>query len=234
MPANAFNSVGGYTVNIPPVTIIDTNGNITAPRANISGNVAIGGNIAVSGTVSATNFIGNVQGNITANITISGTDGAVLFNDNSLAGSADGVLYNKGTKSLTVEEKLTANNFSLGLGVNQFYEITSFIATTSSTTANQVLHKTPAPNICGVEYTIIATDSTANTRQISKLNAIVLGTDVGYSEFGTADSPSGSPGVGDFRVTYEPSLIGGNVALTVTPQSSNSTQYKILIVNYKS
>jgi hypothetical protein len=62
----------------------------------------------------------------------------------------------------------------------------------------------------------------------------VLGTDVGYSEFGTADSPAGSPGVGDFRVTYEPSLIGGNVALTVTPQSSNSTQYKILIVNYKS
>jgi len=234
MAANAFNSVGGYTVNIPPVTIIDTNGNITAPRANITGNVAIGGNIAVSGTVSATNFVGNVQGNITANITISGTDGAILYNDNSLAGSAAGVIYDKATKSLTVEEKLSANNFALGLGVNQFYEITSFIATTSSNTANQVLHKTPASDICGVEYTIIATDSTANTRQISKLNAIVLGSDVGYSEFGTADSPVSSPGVGDFRVSFEPSGLGGNVTLTVTPQTSNSTEYKILIINYKS
>ena len=131
--ADAFNSVGGYTVGIPPVNIVDTNGNITAPKATISGNIAVGGNIAVSGSITATNFYGNVQGNITANITISGTDGALLFNDNSLAGSAAGLIYNKATKSLTVEENLTANNFSLGLGNNQFYTISSFIATTNST-----------------------------------------------------------------------------------------------------
>ena len=233
MAADAFNSVAGYTVNIPPVTIIDANGNLTVPKANIAGNLYISNNLTVAGDISATNFVGNVQGNITANITISGSDGALVFNNAGLAETAEGVIYDKPTKSLTVEEKLTANNFALGLGDNQFYEITSFVASTTSTTANQVLHKIPAGTICGVEYTIIATDSTANTRQISKLNAIVLGSDVGYSEFGTADSPVSSPGVGDFKVNFEAGGLTGNVILTVTPQSAHTTDYKILIIRYK-
>jgi hypothetical protein len=233
MAADAFNSVGGYTVGIPPITILDSNGNLTVPKANIAGNLYISNNLTVVGDIAATNFVGNLQGNISANITISGSDGALIFNNNSLAETAEGVIYNKPTKSLTVEEKLTANNFSLGLGVNQFYEITSFIAITSSTTANQVLYKIPAHTICGVEYTIIATDATANTRQISKLNAIVLGSDVGYSEFGTADSPVTSPGVGDFKVNFEPGGATGNVVLVVTPQTAHSTDYKILVTRYK-
>ena len=233
MAADAFNSVGGYTVGIPPITILDSNGNLTVPKANIAGNLYISNNLTVVGDIAATNFVGNLQGNISANITISGSDGALIFNNNSLAETAEGVIYNKPTKSLTVEETLYANNFALGSGVNQFYKVTSFIATTSSTTANQILYRIPANTICGVEYTIIATDATANTRQISKLNAIVLGSDVGYSEFGTADSPVSSPGVGDFRVSFEVGGLSGNVVLTVTPQTAHSTNYKILIISYK-
>jgi hypothetical protein len=233
MAADPFNSVAGYTVNIPPITIIDSNGNLTVPKANVAGNLYISNNLTVAGDIAATNFIGNVQGNISANISISGTDGALVYNNLGLAETAEGVIYDKTSKSLTVEEKLTANNFALGLGVNQFYEITSFVASTSSSVANQVLHKIPAQTVCGVEYTIIATDSTANTRQISKLNAIVLGSDVGYAEFGTADSPVSSPGVGDFRVNFEPGGGTGNVVLTVTPQTAHTTDYKILIISYK-
>jgi hypothetical protein len=234
MAANAFNSVGGYTVNIPPVNIIDTNGNITAPRANISGNLTVGGNAAVSGSITATNFYGNVQGNITANITITGTDGSLLFNDNSLAGSASGVIYDKATKSLTVEENLTANNFSLGLGNNQFYTISSFIATTNSTAVDQVLHRVSASTVISMDYTIIATDTIGNTRQTSKLIASVLGTDVGYYEYGTIDAPISSPGVGDFKVNYESGgIASGNVTLTVTPKAAHLTNYKVLITSYK-
>ena len=234
MAAEAFNSVGGYTVGIPPVNIVDTNGNITAPKANIAGNLTVGGNAAVSGSITATNFYGNVQGNITANITISGTDGSLLFNDNSLAGSASGVIYDKVTKSLTVEENLTANNFSLGLGNNQFYTISSFIATTNSTAVDQVLHRVLASTVISMDYTIIATDTIANTRQTSKLIASVLGSDVGYFEYGTIDAPISSPGVGDFKVNYESGGIGsGNVTLTVTPQAAHLTNYKVLITSYK-
>jgi len=233
MAADPFNSVGGYTVGIPPITILDANGNLTVPKANIAGNLYVSNNVTVAGNISATNFVGNIQGNISANITIAGSNGALIFNNATLAESAEGLLYDKPTKSLTVQETLFANNFALGSGVNQFYEVTSFIASTNSATANQILYKIPAQTICGVEYTIIATDSVANTRQISKLNAIVLGSDVGYSEFGTADSPVSSPGVGDFKVNFDPGGAYGNVTLTVTPQSAHLTDYKILIVSYK-
>lgn len=233
MAADAFNSAGGFSVGIPPIPVIDLNGNITASKATISGNIAVGGNIAVSGAISATNFYGNVQGNITANITISGPNGAVLFNSYGLANTATGVTYDIDTKSLTIEENLTANNFSLGLGENQFYNILSLVSTTISTTTNQVLHKVLATTVCAMDYTIIATDTVANTRQTSKLIASVLGNDVGYYEYGTIDAPISSPGVGDFKVNFEPGNLGGNVTLTVTPQTSNLINYKILVTSYK-
>ena len=53
MAAEPFNSAGGYTVGIPPVSIIDDNGNITAPYANISGNIDVGGSIVAVGNVTA-------------------------------------------------------------------------------------------------------------------------------------------------------------------------------------
>ena len=84
-------------------------------------------------------------------------------------------------------------------------------------------------SICSVDYTIIATDGTGNVRQTSKLFASVLGTEVGYFEYGTIDVPAESPGVGDFRVQYD----SGNVLLVVTPMSSNLTTYKIMITSYK-
>lgn len=233
MAADAFNSAGGFSVGIPPVNVIDGNGNITAPKANIAGNIAVGGNVAVSGSITATNFYGNVQGNITANITITGPNYALLFNSYGLAATADSFKYNPDTKSVTVEENLTANNFSLGLGDSQFYTISSFVATTNSAVADQVLHKVLAPSVCSMDYTIIATDATANTRQTSKLIASVLGNDVGYYEYGTIDAPVSSPGVGDFKVNYEPGNFGGNVTLTVTPQSAHLTNYKILVTSYK-
>lgn len=233
MPADAFNSVGGYTIGIPPVNVIDTNGNLTCNRATI-GNLAVSGNVAVSGTITATNFYGNVQGNITANISIYGNSGEIVFNDNGFASSAEGVVYDNVDKSLTVENKLTANSFALGLGVNQFYSIDSSIVTTNSLTANQVIHRIPAQTVAGLEYTIIATDTVANTRQMSKLNAIVLGNDVGYAEFGTTDAPITSEGVADFRVQLEGLGFTANVVLTATPLSAHLTNYKILVISYKS
>jgi hypothetical protein len=84
-----------------------------------------------------------------------------------------------------------------------------------------------------MDYTIIATDTIANTRQTSKLIASVLGNDVGYFEYGTIDAPITSPGVGDFKVNYEGGGGPGNVTLTVTPQAAHLTNYKVLITSYK-
>lgn len=230
--SDPFNAPGGYTVGIPPIQVVAANGYITADRASF-GNVAMSGNLAVSGEITATNFYGSLIGNINANITVSGSNGAVLFNDNGLAVSAEGVLYNKGDRSLTVENDLSATTFTLGLAPNQFYEISSQIATTSSTSANQVLHRIYASSIIAVDYTIIATNTVLNQRQVSKLDAAILGNTVEYSEFGTVDLPQSSPGVADFKVSFESGGGAGNVVLTATPVASDLTEYKILITKFK-
>ena len=135
--SDPFNAPYGYSVGIPPIQVVAANGFITANRASF-GNVAMSGNLAVSGEITATNFYGSLIGNINANITVSGSNGAVLFNDAGLAVSAEGVIYDKGDRSLTVENDLAASTFTLGLAPSQFYEISSQITTTSSTSANQV------------------------------------------------------------------------------------------------
>jgi hypothetical protein len=230
--SDPFNAPGGYTVGIPPIQVVAANGFVTADKASF-GNVAMSGNLAVSGAITATNFYGSLIGNINANITVSGSNGAVLFNDNGLAVGADGVVYNKGDKSLTVENDLAAKTFTLGLAPSQFYEISSQIATTSSTSANQVLHRTYASSIIAVDYTIIATNTVLNYRQVSKLDAAILGSTVEYAEFGTVDLPQSSPGVADFRVSFESGGGAGNVVLTATPVATDLTEYKILITKFK-
>ena len=228
----AFNAVGGYTVSIPPIQLIDTSGNITSPHVTTS-NLTVSGNAAVSGDITATNFYGNVQGNIEANIIISGDDKGVLYNNNGTVTVSQGLSFNNASNALSITGDLSANSLALGTGENQFYSVTSLIATTSSGASDQVLHRVLANTVCGIEYTVIATDTNANIRQISKLNAIVLNSDVGYIEFGTAVAPSISPDVGDFKVSFAAGGPNGNVILTVTPYSANSTQYKIIITSFK-
>jgi hypothetical protein len=230
--SDPFNAPYGYTVGIPPIQLVAANGYITADKARF-GNVSMSGNLAVSGEITATNFYGNISGNISGNITVSGSQGALLFNDGAVAVSAEGVLYDKVTKSVTVENDLAAATFTLGLNTNQFYEISSQISTTSSTSANQVLHRTYASAISAVNYTIIATNTVLQHRQVSDLNAAILGSTVEYAEFGTVDLPTASPGVADFRVSFESGAGAGNVVLTATPIASDLTEYKILITKFK-
>ena len=230
--SDPFNAPGGYTVGIPPIQVVAANGYITADKARF-GNVSLSGNLSISGDISATNINGNVTGNVSGNITVSGAQGALLFNDGAIAVSAEGVLYDKVTKSVTVENDLAASTFTLGLIPNQFYEISSQISTTSSSSANQVLHRTYASSIAAINYTIIATNTSLNYRQVSDLNAAILGSTVEYSEFGTVDLPNSSPGVADFRVSYEPGGGSGNVVLTATPMTADLTEYKIMITKFK-
>lgn len=230
--SDPFNSQDGYTVGIPPIPVVAANGYVTADKARF-GNVSMSGNLAVSGAITATNFYGSLTGNITANIALVGSNGAMVFNDYGLAAASDGIIYDKYDKSLTVENDLAASTFTLGLPPNQFYEISSQITTTSSVSPNQVLHRTSADSIIAVDYTIIATNNTLNHRQVSKLDAAVLSTTVEYAEFGTVDLPQSSPGVADFKVSFEPGSGSGNVVLTATPMTSDLTEYKILITKFK-
>jgi hypothetical protein len=225
MAVDPFNSVGGYTVGIPPVPIIDENGNLTVPQATIGG-VQVDGDAIFVSNVTANLFIGTFSGNISGNIVVPGLDQQVLYNNNGQAGADSGLTYDyASTKTLTVHNDLVANSITIGAGQHEFASSRVVMYTTASSSPDQLLHQTVANTVCSLDYVIIATDATGNNRQITKLFAGVLGTDVGYYEVGSIDVPQLGPGVGDFKVSYS----AGNVILTVTPVTSDLVTYLSLI-----
>jgi len=229
MAADPFNSKGGYTVGIPPINVIDANGNITAENATFGGNVAINGNGIFTGNIYADTFNGTFNGNISGNLVVPGSNTWVLFNDNGNAGSSGSFTFDSSAEVATITGELITDRLTMGTGSNEFSTISVVFNTTNSASADQTLLSTVANTICSIDYTIIATDPTSNNRQTSKLFASILGTEVGYHEIGTIDVPYLGPGVGDFKVVYN----AGYVLLTVTPVTSNLVNYKIMVTSYK-
>ena len=174
-------------------------GNITTTNANL-GNLVTANYVNVSSTLNGN--VGNFSGNLTS--------------------------LNANLGNVATANNVIANTFQMGVGVNEFYHSTVYFATTIATTPNQVLYSTSIANLSAIDFTIISTDETSNTRQTAKIAAAVLGTEVAFNEY------SGlyiNGGVGSFSVTYQagpPSM----VQLVVTPDSSNLTKYNMMIIQY--
>lgn len=226
--ADPFNSKSGYTVGIPPIPIIDGNGNITAAFATI-GNVQIDGNQIVGGNIVANTFIGNFEGNISGNIVVPGSNTSVLYNNNGSAAASSNFTYNNDTTTVTVNGAVVANTITVGFGSSEFASSSAMQATTNSSSPGQVLTTTVANTVCSLDWTVIATDVQGNNRQTSKLFASILGNQVEFYEYGTLYVPTSGPGVCDLNVEYT----NGNVVLTVHPYTSTLVNYKIMITSYK-
>jgi hypothetical protein len=223
-----FNSVGGYTVGIPPLPIIAANGDITA--GNISGdNLSITSDIHAGGNIYGSHFYGIFEGAISGGLTVPGLSTQVLYNTNGTADASQNFTFNSSTNTLAIRNGIiTTDTFTLGVGSKETSSTTIYQAVTSSITADQILITTDSTTVCGLDFTIIATNSVDHRRQASKIMATVMNGEVGYYEYGTINVPISSPGVADFKVSME----GGNVNLTVTPLSTSVT-YKIITTRYK-
>lgn len=229
MAADPFNSKGGYTVGIPPIPVIDANGNITAENATFGGNVEINGNGIFTGNITANVFTGTFEGNISGNVVVPGANTWVCYNNQGNLGASEYMTFDSATRLFTVNGDVVANSVTLGSGLLEFSTQRVFFATTASPAPDQVLYSIVANTISSIDFTIIATDVTGNNRQTSKLFASVLGTEVGYYEIATIDVPYLGPGVGDFAVAYDT----GNVVLKVQPVTSNLVDYRIMVTSYK-
>jgi len=139
MAADPFNSKSGYTVGIPPIPVIDENGNLTVPYASI-GNVTISGDQVVTGTISANLFQGTFEGNITGNFVVPGLNTYVVFNDFGNAGASQYFTFDSASKLVTIQGDLVANTMTLGSGLNEFSTSSVLFASTASSGAEQVLH----------------------------------------------------------------------------------------------
>jgi hypothetical protein len=226
--ADPFNSKSGYTVGIPPVPVIDENGNITTNFATI-GNVQISGDQVVTGNITANLFLGNFEGNISGNIVVPGANTQVLYNEQGSAAASPNFTFNDSTRTLTINGAVVANTITVGVGTSQFASTVALQATTNSAADGQVLTTTVASSVCSLDWTVIATDVGGNNRQTSKLFASILGTQVEFYEYGTLYVPTSGSGVCDLNVNFA----NGNVELTVRPYSSSLVNYKIMVTSYK-
>lgn len=105
MSAEPFNSVGGYTVGIPPVPIVDSNGNVTtnvnAPLANVTANRIFANSYLYANGVS---IIKNAAGN---NL-------QVQYNNNGNFGASAAFTFNSSSNLLTVTNVQVSNISNLG------------------------------------------------------------------------------------------------------------------------
>lgn len=293
MAAELFNSLGGYSVGIPPVPVIDLTGNVTAEsirtnhllysngspyvvpfaaagnttevQYNQSGVAAASPNFTFDSTanlltaenmtvttVTTLGSISNVHitggnvgdllrtdgaGNLTwvtgGNITPGGSNTQVQFNTGTGFGGSTNLTYNDSSKTLNIAGNLIANSFQMGSGIYKFCSSSVYSAVTSSMTANQVLWSVPSSSVTSVDFTIVSTDITGNTRQTSKISATVLGDVVIFNEYAGLNI---NGGVGIFYVEYYPGdiIIPPSVQLTVTPDSVATTKYDMMITEYAS
>lgn len=150
MASEYFNSISGYTVGIPPVLIVDSNGNIVT-------NVLTNGNVAAANIYAGNYFYANGDPFI-ANVRVAGSNTQVQFNNDGELGASPNFTFSSTGNVLTITN----------LNVNQ-----GNLLFTGPTNTNTVGFKAPAnivsnvtwslPNRDGNTYgNLLATDTTGN------------------------------------------------------------------------
>ena len=223
---------------ISSAALLTVNGNLNAtPSANITlGNVA---NIHITGGLNgyvlSTDGAGNLSwtagGGGGGNGVPGGSNTQVQYNDNGEFGGSAFLTFNENTNTFQVAGNLIANTTQVGAGVYKFSTTSVYAATTASMVPNQLLWSTEAANVSGIDFHIISTDLGSGTRQVSKISSVILGNIVQWNEYGSLLI---NGGVGSFDVAYSPGniIVEPTIELRVTPDSINSTTYKIMITEY--
>lgn len=214
-------SLGNVNFNSVPVVTLGAVGNI-----RITGGTA--------GYVLGTDGLGNlswVAGGGGGNGSPGGTNTQVQFNNAGSFGGSPYLTFNTATTTFTVAGDLVANSLTLGAGIYKFNKSNVYFATTSSL-ANTPLVAVPASNIAAVDFTIVATDSIASKRQVSKLSAVVYSASLSYNEYNTLYVNGLT---GNFTMAYDPGNIlnPATAVLYVEPTTTNLTTYKVMITVYE-
>ena len=228
--ANISNTTLNYT------TVV--NGSLNASNtANVNlgsvANIHIQG--GTNGYVLATDGAGNLSwtagGGGGGNGTPGGSNTQIQYNDAGSFGGSSYLTFNEATNTFQIAGNLIANSAQLGAGIYQFSTQYVYFATTNSTATDQLLWSVEVANISGVDFHIISTDIAGSTRQSAKISTVVLGNSVVWNEFGSLQINGGT---GSFSVVYEEgSIISPSIIkLLVTPDSANSTTYKMMITEY--
>ena len=161
---------------------------------------------------------------IQTNGTPGGSNSQIQYNhQGTFAGNTD-FTYNPVTGVVNLVGSMVANSLTLGTGLNQFWTANVFGATTAGAGQAQLLAISTV-NLSAIEFTIIATDSTAGNRQITKSTAVYYQGNVNYNDY--SQIYAGGP-VASYSIAYN----AGYVVLYVTPENSNPITYRMQITQY--
>lgn len=218
--------LSGNTANFTSVTIAEgLNGNTATFSGNIQSLNADLGNLAVA------NFFTGTLINGTSNLVITENGNVTITSQ----GNAAFVVTDSGANvfgDLDVTGNLSAGNFSVGelsadtvaantLVANTNVEVGDTnigwgTLTTEAITANQTIAEFAVTGVTGAEFIIKGEDSDGAKYSVATVTAVTDGTNVDYVVFATAQL-GGSTG------SLVVNKVGSNIALQVTPASSNST-----------
>lgn len=154
-----------------------------------------------------------------------GSNREVQYNKSDAFAGSPFFTYDEDTNTLTVSGNLVANTIQYGSGAYKFAKANVYFAT-STTTSNVALVSVNANTVSSMDYTIVATNATTGSRQVSKVSAVMYNEMVNYNEYSTLFVNSL---VGDFSVSYDPGniIVPASVTLHVEPTYSSMTIYKI-------
>ncbi len=236
------------TLRVSSTAVI--NGQLTTSASNVTGNLNVNGTVSfitspnVSlGSVANVRISGGLNGYVLSTDglgTLSwqppggggggspgGSNTQVQFNNSGSFGGSNFFTFDTSSNTVQVSGQLIANSLQLGSGVYKFASSLVYFATTAST-AKQVIYSIPVTDCSGVEFDIIATDSIGSQRQSVKISSVYYAGIVQYNEYAGLYI---NGGVGTFEVGYNPGsvFVPPSLDLSVTPDSSNSTVYKMWI-----
>ena len=106
-----------------------------------------------------------------------------------------------------------------------------YFASTTSVSTNQVIYSVLANSVCAVDFTIVGTNDTTESRETTKISATIYNGMIAFNEYAGLQI---NGGVGTFSVAYN----AGNVVtpptlqLLVTPNAASLTNYKMQITQY--
>ena len=235
---STFGGVPSFTYNDSTHTAAVTNftstGNVNfSTTSNVSlGTVA---NLHITGGspnyVLSTDGSGNLSWSATGGGSTppAGSNTQVQFNNAGSFGSSANLSFNSANNTLNVAGSLVTNNIQMGDGLAKFCHMSVFSATTISTTPYQSLWQVPAAEVAAVDFVILSTNLTDNSRQTSKITSMILGTTIVFNEYSGLQI---NGGVGTFYVEYVPGATP-MLVLSVTPDSSTLTTYDTMITQYR-
>jgi hypothetical protein len=238
-------STTGSGGNISGANVVSANtfsGNLLATTANISGNTITSNltvNLAIEGNIA--NFSGNITSNLlmtanTVKVTSLNTANAIVYTDSTGNLKQNANLTFSGTEltvtgtanisgtatvgNLSTSGNLSANVYTantVGIGNTT---ITANTVTTNLATANQTIatFQLTGSNVTGIEFLVKGIDSVSATAKysVATVLAVTDGANVDYTIYSTVR-------IGTTTGSLAVNIVSGNVALQVTPSSSNAT-----------